>query len=149
MAKTKDKNKSNPNNSNQYVLDPRQKLCWDLYIDPKSETFGNAYRSAIIARYEEDTALQITTANWFLEKTRRLSLLGKAEKNLEKILDLETIDEEGTAKTDTLRIQADITKFVASTQGKNEGYSTKTEQDITSKGEQITGINYVKPEEGN
>ena len=60
--------KSNPNKANQYQLDPRQKMCWDLYIDPNSPTFGNAYRSALQAGYEENTAAVITTLNWFKEK---------------------------------------------------------------------------------
>ena len=47
---------------------PRQKMCWDLYIDPNSPTFGNAYRSALQAGYEENTAAVITTLNWFKEK---------------------------------------------------------------------------------
>ena len=47
---------TNPNKANQWKLDPRQKMCWDLYIDPNSPTFGNAYRSALQAGYEENTA---------------------------------------------------------------------------------------------
>lgn len=42
---------SNPNGSNQYNIDPRQRYMWGLYVDPKSETFGNAYQSAIGVGY--------------------------------------------------------------------------------------------------
>lgn len=118
---------TNPNGSNQYSLDPRQKLCWESYINPKSETFGNAYQSAIKAGYEDATARQITTYQWFLDKRRRLDLLSKAEKVLEKTLDYETEDEDGKVKVDLLRVQADVAKTVATTLGKNEGYSTRNE----------------------
>lgn len=90
-------NPSNPNGSNQYHLDPRQKLCWELYVNPKSETFGSARASAIKAGYTEETANQITVANWFLVKSRRSTLFEKAEKVLEDMLTMpvETADIRG------------------------------------------------------
>jgi phage terminase small subunit len=123
---------TNPNGANQFQLDPRQKLCWDLYINPKSKTFGNATQSAVKAGYEYDYADQITTVEWFKGKLRRLQLLDKAEKVLDKTLTYEPEDEEGKVKTDLLRIQTDVAKFVAQTQGKDDGYSTRSE--ITGKG---------------
>ena len=127
--------RSNPNNANQYQLDPRQKLCWDFYVNPKSETFGNAYQSAVKAGYEEDTAKQITVTTWFIEKTRRLNMLNKAEKVLDEMLDLETQtikeDEDGEQiiKIDPalVKIKQDTAKFIAERVGKAEGYSTRTE----------------------
>jgi len=111
--------RSNPNNANQYQLDPRQKLCWDYYINPKSETFSNALKSALKAGYEPKTANQITTEKWFIERVRRMNLLGKAERNLNDILDLPLED-----KTN---IVLDASKFIAKTLGKDEGYSERTE----------------------
>lgn len=111
--------KTNPNGANQYVLDPRQKMCWDLYINPKSETFGNAYQSALKAGYEKTSSTIITTENWFIEKLRRLNLLSKAERNLDNILDLPLEDK--------ANIVLDASKFVAKTLGKDEGYSERTE----------------------
>ena len=113
------KSKTNPNGANQYVLDPRQKMCWDLYINPKSETFGNAYQSALKAGYEKTSSTIITTENWFIEKLRRLNLLSKAERNLDNILDLPLEDK--------ANIVLDASKFVAKTLGKDEGYSERTE----------------------
>jgi len=118
MAKSKD---TNPNGANEHILDPRQGGCWSNYIDPNSETFGNATQSAIKAQYTKDTADHITTHKWFMEKLRRLNILSKAEKKLDEILDKPDDD------TGILRIQADIAKFIASTQGKNDGYSQRTE----------------------
>lgn len=124
----------NPNGANQYSLDPRQKLCWDLYINPKSKTFGNAYQSAMEAGYEEATASQITTINWFIEKCRRLNLLNKAERNLDSILDL-PLEEKAN-------LVLDASKFVAKTLGKEEGYSERTEL-TGADGKDLT-VNIVK-----
>lgn len=120
--------KTNPNGANQFFLDPRQKLCWDNYVNPKSETFGNGLQSAVKAGYEPDYANQITTTEWFKEKVRRMNLLGKAEKVLDRHLELpEQYDNEGKLDSSIERIKLDAAKFVASTQGKNVGYSTRTE----------------------
>ncbi len=113
--------KPNPNGANQYVFDPRQKMCWELYIDPKSKTFGNATQSAIKAGYKHSSADRITTEAWFSGKLRKLNLVSKAERNLNEFLDLD--DKDPAIK----RIKLDATKFVASTLGKNEGFSTRTE----------------------
>lgn len=133
---------NNPYGSNQFVLDPRQKLCWDLYVNPKSETFHNAYRSAIKAGYEETYATQITTARWFIDKEKRLNLLNKAEEVLEDTLNMSTQtvkkvgDEEVIIEDPALiKIKQDSAKFVAERVGKHI-YSTRNE--LTGKdGEQI------------
>lgn len=126
---------SNPNGSNQYQLDPRQKLCWDFYVSPKSETFGNAYQSAIKAGYEESYSRTITDTEWFRDKVRRLNMLSKAEKVLEEMLELDTKtvkeDEDGEQiiRVDSalVKIKQDTAKFIAERVGKAEGYSTRTE----------------------
>jgi hypothetical protein len=106
---------TNPNGANQYKEDPRQKLCWELYINPKSKSFSNGYRSALAAGYEDSTATLITTEDWFIEKHRKEVILKKAENNLDKLLSSE--DE---------KIQADMTKFALSTLGKKV-YSSRIE----------------------
>lgn len=123
-----DKPLTNPNGSNQYNLDPRQKLCWEMYINPKSETFGNAKQSALKAGYAEDSANQITVTTWFLEKTRRLNMLSKGEKVLDETLSYVAINKEGKIDVGVARIKLDAAKHVTSTLGKDEGYSTRTEQ---------------------
>lgn len=145
-------NRTNPYNANQYQLDPRQKLCWELYINPKSETFGNGMQSAIKAGYEEAYANQITTVEWFKEKVRRLNMLSKGEKVLDETLDYDAIDP-NTGKIDSgiARIKLDAAKHVTSTLGKDEGYSTRQEQ--TGKDgkpieiQQITGMQIIKDED--
>jgi hypothetical protein len=110
---------TNPNGSNQYKLDPRQKMCWDLYIDPKSDTFGNAYQSAIKVGYEESYARTITDTEWFCEKVRRLQMLNKAERNLNNIMDLPLDDK--------ANVVLDASKFIAKTLGKDVGYTERNE----------------------
>lgn len=133
----KEKSKTNPYNANQYQLDPRQKLCWDFYINPKSETFSNGLQSAIKAGYDKEYAAQITTIDWFLEKLRILNMLDKAERNLDKIMDLEieqTITKDGkTLKAIDAPLVGQVAKvsmFIAERVGK-EKYSTRSE--ITGK----------------
>lgn len=131
MDKSKDAVTTNPYGANQYQLDPRQKLTWDLYVDPKSSTFGNGLQSAIQAGYEPEYAAQITVAPWFLEKLRTLNMLDKAENNLNDILDIPAIAEDGKVDSGVLRIKADVSKFVAERVGKDR-YSSR--QEITGKG---------------
>jgi phage terminase small subunit len=126
---------SNPNGANQYLLDPRQKACWDFYINPKSATFGNAKQSAIKAGYSEEYSGQITVSEWFLVKIRRLNLLNKAERVLEEMVDMDDYDEVTTQSGDVIRktnpaltkIKQDTAKFIAERVGKDEGYSTRSE----------------------
>lgn len=118
---------SNPNGSNQYQLDPRQKLCWELYINPDSATFSNALQSALKAGYEQSYSEQITTRPWFLEKVRSSNMVSKAEKVLEKTLNYETEDAEGNVKVDLLRVQTGVATTIVTTLGKDKGYSTRSE----------------------
>ena len=118
---------TNPNNANQYQLDPRQRYCWNYYVNPKSETFSNAYASAIKAGYEEETAIKITTVQWFTERRRRLGLLAKGEKVLEETLEYSILNEEGKRDAAIARIKLDAAKHVTSTLGKDEGYSQRQE----------------------
>jgi hypothetical protein len=146
------KKKTNPNGANQSLYDPRQELCWEYYVDPESDTFGNAYKSAVRATYARTTALHITKMDWFLEKTRRLMLFSKAEKVLEETIEMSTfvpvIGQFGPIYVETgefndkgkpikkllhgendklLKIKQDSAKFVAERLGKKKGYSTRQE----------------------
>lgn len=131
-------NPSNPYGANQYQLDPRQKMCWELYTNPKSETFGNGSQSAIKAGYEPDYADQITTVDWFKGKIRRLNLLDKAEKVLDETLEMSDI-EDGKINPALKKIKQDTAKFLAERLGKSEGYSTRREV-AGANGEALTPI---------
>src|SRR3990167_9259658 len=131
---------TNPNGANQYTSDPREQICWDNYIKTILNGQENAYQSAIDAGYEEATARQITVRSWFIErkdKLRRKDMLSKAERNLDKKLDLVCVNDEGKIVPELLKIQVDVSKTIVQTLGKNEGYSTRTETDVTSCGKPI------------
>lgn len=92
---------TNPNGANQYKQDPRQRLFWEIYLNPSAKNFSNAYQAAMEVGYTEGSASQITAENWFLEKHRLLELASKAERNINKLLD--SSDE---------KVKLDISKFV-------------------------------------
>lgn len=121
---------ANPNGANGTTSDPREQVCWDFYVESINNGMTNAFQSAMKAGYTEATALRITTMDWFTERSRKLrrkEMLSDAEKLLHKTLNYKSEDRLGNVKTDLLRIQADVGKFITSTQGKNDGYSTRTE----------------------
>lgn len=133
MAKKKngEEIKTNPNGANQYLLDPRQKLCWENYSNPKSPTFGNATQSAVSAGYEYDYADQITMTEWFKGKVWRLNGTFKGEKKIDELINLPIKNDAGY-DVGIIRVQADLAKYLTSTLGKNEGYTTKVEQEHTN-----------------
>lgn len=74
--------------------------------------------------------------------------LNKAERRSEEILSMPTRGDDGKVDTGLTSIIQRESQFVRETLGK-QIYSKKVEQDITSKGEAITGINYIKPDGDN
>lgn len=148
---------TNPNGSNQYEIDPREKLCLSLYLDPKSETFSNGLQSALKAGYPYTSANQITTQEWFKANTRKGRLLEKAERNLEKFIDLDTRKTVTTLggesfKTEEedprlLEAQWKATEFIAKAIGKigndidkpTENNITKIENQLVIIAQQVNG----------
>ena len=115
------------------VLDPRQTLFLQNYLDPKSKTFSNALQSALESGYSDNYAQQIASIGneWLTDFNRRNKMLDKAESNLFEFLQMETVDD-----TKLVGIKADITKFVASRLGKKH-YSDRTEIDVRNVSIQI------------
>lgn len=116
------KRKSNPNGANQYVLDPRQELFFSNYFDPKSDTFSNGLQSALKAGFSEEYAkvLMSKMPTWLSEKVNEMSMLSKAERNINKVLDLETKNKEGDEEPQLLKIQSDVSKFIAERLGRKK-----------------------------
>ena len=122
--------KNNPNKVNQYTApDPRQSLFLSYYIDPKSETFSNAYQSALRAGYEEEYASTILSQDikWLSESLSDSQLLAKAEKRLNQILDFEPVDQEGKLDNALIANQMKAVTLVAKGIGKAK-YSERVEQ---------------------
>jgi len=121
---------TNPNGANGTTSDPREQIMWDIYVANLSKGIDNAYAAAIEAKYSEDSARNVTMREWFKErlgKLKRKEMLSKAERNLDKTLDLVTLNKEGLEDPQLLKIKVDVSKTIVSTLGKDEGYSTRSE----------------------
>lgn len=124
-------------------LDERQTEFILLYCNPKSETFGNAYQSAVKAGYSDEYARVITSrSNQIMSEIeiRRERMLEKAERNLDEFLDLnpmiDAIGQFGPIKdkktgevykrysTGVAALKFQATTFTAETLGK-KNYSKK------------------------
>ena len=113
---------SKVSSANGSTSDPREQVCWDLYIESITKGQANAKKAAIEAGYSKDHAENITLQGWFkgrLAKLKRKEMLSKAERNLDKIMDLPLEDK--------ANIVLDASKFIAKTLGKDEGYSDRSE----------------------
>ena len=120
---------TNPNGANQWFSDPRQELFLKAYLDPKSPTWGNALQSGLKAGYTQEYSENITgqMPNWLSESLGRGKLVQKAERNLDLALDGLLDDPEKGKK----ELQYKASEFVLKTQGKEQGYTERTE--ITGK----------------
>ena len=121
------------------LLTPQQELFLERYTNPKSPTFGNAKQSALEAKYEESYADNLTTLlpDWLLENIGDMKRLRKAEKNLDEVQNIQIYNEEGKLDANLIDKRTKVDMFIAERLNKNK-YSTKTETDLTSKGEKIT-----------
>jgi len=109
------------------LLDPKQELFLENYLNPKNSNFGNALKSALAAGYSQEYSENITSLmpDWLSESIGNIDVLKKAEKRLNETLDLE-VKEGDKVDSNLLRIVIDVAKFVAERIGKNK-YSTKQE----------------------
>jgi len=84
---------TNPNGANQYKRDPRQLLFKKYYCSPKSETFGNAFQSAIKAGFSEEYASNITTqkTTWFSEIMADMEILDDSLEVLKETLHYDAV----------------------------------------------------------
>ena len=111
-------------------LDPRQVEFLKYYLDPKSDTFSDAYQSATRKEvgYSESYARTLISREleWLSEIVKDWEMIKKAEKRLNEALDLKTKDEQGKVDGNLLKIVIDVAKFIAERLNKKK-YSTKTE----------------------
>jgi hypothetical protein len=143
----------NPYKASKNNPDPRQAICWEIFLKGWMSGEQNAAESARQAGYSETTAANITNQLWFKEKfikLKRKDMLSKAERNLDRILDIDysKLDEVTGEITgidiDKAKLVADISKMMATTLGKDEGYSTKSTVDQKVSGQvNIKAVNYA------
>ena len=117
---------------NQYQPDPRQSLFLANYLDPGSETFSNAYKSALKAGYSEEYSSVILSQDldWLSEKLKDEDMVQRAEKALLEALNYVTVNEEGKVDASVAKIKQDTAKFI-SERLKKEKYSAR--QEVTGK----------------
>jgi len=109
------------------ILTPQQESFLSYYINPKSETFGNARASALKAGYSENYANNITVSmpEWLLENVGKSKMIKKAEKNIDEMLDMPIevlkFGDKDIVKTDPslIKIKQDTSKFVVERLDKN------------------------------
>lgn len=87
-----------------FRLSPMQTRFLVFYLDPNSETFNNAYQSAIKAGYAEEYSRNLTgqMPKWLSETINDSALVSKALCNVSELLE----------QNKDIRVKADITKFV-------------------------------------
>jgi hypothetical protein len=95
------------------------------FKDPKSDTFGNYYQCGLKAGYSEEYSANISSLmpSWLSENIGTANFIIKAERNLDMALDGLLDDPEKGPKN----IQYKATEFALKTQGKERGYSERTE----------------------
>ncbi len=115
--------------ANQHQPDPRQSLFLAYYLNPKSDTFSNAYQSAVKAGYEEEYAKVIVSRDldWISESVKDSDLIKKAEKALVEALEYIAVNEEGKLDAGAGRLKLDAAKLVLKGLAK-EKYSERVEQ---------------------
>lgn len=88
----------------QQQLDPRQQLFLANFLDPKSKTFSNVYKSAKVAGFGNEYCKSLSSVmpKWLSDNIIYSRITKQAEKNVLKF----TSDE-----YDNDKIKADMTKF--------------------------------------
>ena len=111
--------------ANQWFSDPRQELFLKEYLDPKSPLWGNALQSGLKAGYSQEYSESITAQmpDWLSERLGKSKLVQKAEINMNLALDGLLDDPEKGKK----EIQYKASEFILKTQGKELGYTERTE----------------------
>lgn len=109
---------TNKNKTNKILLKPQQEVFLQAYLDPQSNTWGNALQSAIKAGYSQDYADNIMALmpKWLENVLQDHTLTQKALDNLSDFI----------GNNENINIKWDATKFVLTTLGKKR-FSSQTE----------------------
>jgi len=157
---------THPSERNKNQDSSRRQLCWDIYVKGWRTGNINAKGAALQAGFSENTAINIGNQKWFKDKKdklRRSTMMSNAEKNYSRILNLKWNriklvkvgnDEEGEAimeeqegvDIEILRVVEAASKTILTTLGKNEGYSTKVEEERHVQHDiKIESVSYANP----
>lgn len=114
------KAKTNPYGANHTIMDPRQALFWNFYLDRNNpKTFSNGAKSALAAGFSDSygKAIIANSPKWLVARLQSEDTVAQAEKNLKKFL---------SDKEDDKKIKSDMTKFTLTRLAKSK-YSERTE----------------------
>lgn len=111
------------------LLTPQQELFLSLWTDPKSETFGNAKRSAMKAGYSDEYSDNIMALlpDWLSEHIGDMRRLAKAEANLTEYQNLDIYNGGDKVDSQLLANKIKVDTFLAKTLNKKK-YSERIEQ---------------------
>ena len=134
VNKKKVETRKNKKDTSEYHFDLRQDIAWNLYTDQRSETFNNAYKSAVKAGFSDSTSRCIGSEQWWINKIKMLrEMLPLAEEILMEDMKLEPREPmlinqqiEYKVNPQLRKIRNETGKFIASTVGRAK-YHTKTE----------------------
>ena len=105
------RNNENITRPNQWTGSPQQEKFLMTYLDPKSETFANAYQSAVAVGYSKDyariLAMPSTNSMW-LQEARDIIKLGP--EHLTQAIQAEALDQSNKA-SDRLKALEMIAKM--------------------------------------
>lgn len=120
------------------LLTPQQELFLANYTNPKSKTFSNALQSALEAGYAQEYAESITSQlpDWLSENLGDFNRLKRAEKLLDKILEMEAVDEEG--KTDNALLANQMKAITLVAKGIGKGKYSERQEHTGADGEKLT-----------
>lgn len=115
------------------TLTPQQELFLASYLNPKSETWGNAKQSALKANYSEEYSDNIMSLmpKWLSENIGDTKLTDKALKNLDLALEGGLDSEEGSKNIQWKATETTLKSLL------NNKFGDKKNIDITTQGEKI------------
>ena len=124
-------------------IDPRKQLFLDLYKDPTSETFGNAYRTALKCGYSEAHSKKLTSrVDWIPANMQSdVKLIQGAEQHFRDIIELMP-NYDDKLGIDIAKMKTDVAKYITDNLAKQK-YNKKGDEQSDTK-VQINITNYNK-----
>ena len=124
-------------------IDPRKQLFLDLYKDPASETFGNAYRTALKCGYSEAHSKKLTSrVDWIPANMQSdVNMIKGAEQHFRDIIELMP-NYDDKLGIDIAKMKTDVAKYITDNLAKQK-YNKKGDEQSDTK-VQINITNYNK-----
>lgn len=119
------------------IMNPQRTKFLQMYQDPKSQTFNNAYRTGLAVGFSDNYSKSILVKNskWLVELGSLFNdelMLSKAEENFREVQGLQIKDNEGKVDTNIIAQRNKVDMFLAERLNKAK-YSTRTENAVLVK----------------